>query len=120
MSGGVKQSVDVLEEEVKVAKFIALWGKPEDVEGFEDHYRTIHLPLCEKWPGLQSASTTKISGTPMKDEAPYHLVFEAGFASVDDLRAALKSEEMMAAGKDAIGAAKQYGTRVTMMIGDDL
>lgn len=103
-----------------MAKFIALWGTPDDVEGFEDHYRNTHISLCEKWPGLQSMSTTRISGTPMGEESPHHLVFEATFASKDDLKGALRSPEMMEAGKDAMSASKKFGSDVTMLIGDDL
>lgn len=102
-----------------MAKFIALWGTPDDVEGFEDHYRHTHIPLCEKWPGVQSLSVTKISGTAMGGESPHHLVFEATFGSADDLKAALRSEEMMAAGKDAMSASKKFGSELTMLVGDD-
>ncbi|HVM36613.1 MAG TPA: EthD family reductase [Actinomycetota bacterium] len=103
-----------------MAKFIALWGHPEDEPGFEKHYREVHLPLCEKWPGVQSMTTTKISATAMGDESPYLLVFEATFSSESALRDALTSPEMRAAGKDAMGIAKQYGARPTMLIGGDL
>jgi uncharacterized protein (TIGR02118 family) len=98
-----------------MAKFIALWGHPDDIPGFEKHYREVHIPLCHKWPGVES-----ISGTATGDPAPYHLVFEATFESANALRDALKSPEMMAAGKDAVGIAKQYGARPTMLVGDDL
>lgn len=102
-----------------MAKFIALWGHPTDVEGFEKYYRDVHVPLCEKWPGVTSLSATKISGTATGDDPPYQLVFEATFESADALRDALESPEMLAAGKDAMEIAKQYGARPTMLVGDD-
>jgi uncharacterized protein (TIGR02118 family) len=102
-----------------VATFIALWEKPDDIEAFEDHYRNEHMGLCEKWPGVQSMSVIKVSGTPTGDASHYHLVFTATFASTDDLQAALKSPEMLASGKDAMGLAKRTGARPTFIVGDD-
>lgn len=102
-----------------MAKFVALYGKPDDVEGFEDHYRNRHLPLVEQWPHLQSSSTTRFTGTPRGGEPAYHLMFEAVFASEDDLAEAMRSDAMRQTGMDAAQMVKQYGATATMLTGPD-
>ena len=33
------------------ARFLVLWGTPQDPDFFERHYREIHVPLVKKLPG---------------------------------------------------------------------
>jgi uncharacterized protein (TIGR02118 family) len=35
------------------ARFLVLWGTPEDPDYFERHYREIHVPLVKKLPGAR-------------------------------------------------------------------
>jgi uncharacterized protein (TIGR02118 family) len=43
------------------ARFLVLWGTPQDRAEFDRHYREVHIPLAKKLPGLrrytQSAGT---------------------------------------------------------------
>lgn len=102
-----------------MAKFVALYTAPDDVEGFEEHYRSTHLPLAEAWPGVTATRVTRFSGTPRGTEAPFHLMFEAEWATDEEMAAALRSEAGMAAAKDAMQMAKDFGVTPTMMLGGD-
>lgn len=102
-----------------MAKFVALYRKPEDIEGFERHYREQHVPLVERWPKVQSWSVTRMTGTPRGGDPAYYLMFEATFATDEDLQACLGSSEMREAGMDAMQMSKQYATQVEMLLGTD-
>jgi uncharacterized protein (TIGR02118 family) len=103
-----------------MASFVALYTKPEDVEGFEAYYRTQHLPLVSDWPGVTTTRTTRWVGTPRGTEPAYHLMFEAEFASDEALGEALGSDGMRAAGRDAAQMCKQFGIEATMLLGESV
>ncbi|MER3456272.1 MAG: EthD family reductase [candidate division GAL15 bacterium] len=99
------------------AKLLALWGRPKDAEEFDRHYRQVHLELVKRWPGLQSYYVVRITGTPSGGEAPYHQVFEATFATEEDLRQALRSPAMADAGRDAAEMVRRFGATLTLLVG---
>ena len=102
-----------------MATFVALYPKPEDVEGFEEHYRTTHMPIVQRWPGIKSAKVTRFSSTPRGTEPPFYLMAEVEFASDEEMAAALRSEAGAESAKDAMAMAKQFGTTPTMLLGND-
>lgn len=102
-----------------MAKFIALWAGPDDIEGFERHYREVHTEITSRWPRVQSTSITRATGNPLGGDPAYHLVFEATFASEDDLRAMLSSPEMAEAGKDVQHIMREFGARLDVLTGTD-
>ncbi len=99
------------------AKFIALWGKPQDREGFDAHYRTTHLPMVRRWPHVQSFSVTRVTGSPTGGDVPYHQLFEATFATEEDLRRALRSPELAEAARDAMEMVRRFGATLTILTG---
>jgi uncharacterized protein (TIGR02118 family) len=101
-----------------MASFFALYPEPEDVEGFEEHYREVHLPLMDEVEGVTEMRTTRATGTPRGGDAPYHLVFEAVFESDEALQAALAGEAFREAGRDAAGMAERFGMRPVMLLGE--
>jgi uncharacterized protein (TIGR02118 family) len=102
------------------ARFVALWSKPDDVEGFEEHYRTKHVPITSRWPGVRASSVTRVTGAPMGGEPIYHLMFVAELATQDDLDALFASEPVSEALKDARDIMRRYGTTLTVLTGSDL
>ncbi len=82
-----------------MVKLVALYRKPADPEGFDQHYRQTHMPLVERWPGLRRVEVGKITGA-VGGEAPYYLITEMYFDDQEALRAALRSPEGRAAGND--------------------
>lgn len=73
-------------------KLLVLYPEPVDRVAFEEHYRAVHLPLCEKLPGVREISFTLLVD-PGPAPSPYFAVFEAAFDSAEDLGAALASPE---------------------------
>lgn len=74
-------------------KLLVLYPEPVDRGAFEEHYRTVHLPLCEKLPGVREISFTLSVDDPGPTPAAFFAVFEAVFDSAEDLGAALASPE---------------------------
>ena len=69
-----------------MARFLVLWGTPEDPDYFERHYREIHVPLVKKLPGVRrytfSRNTRRVRGD------PYYRVAELDFDDVTALQQA--------------------------------
>ncbi|MCA9788121.1 MAG: EthD family reductase [Cyanobacteria bacterium HKST-UBA06] len=85
---------------------------PEDMQAFDAHYFSTHLPLAQAMPGLIEARLHRITGAPMGQPDLYficELVFPDGAA----LKAAMASPEGMAAAKDLM---KFAGPLVKMYI----
>ncbi len=101
-----------------MAKLVVLYTRPQDPEGFDEHYRSTHLPLTQGVPGA-SWSFTRMTGTPRGGEPAYYLMAEATFASDDDLQAALRSGEMRETGRDAAQMTQQFGNEAVMLIGSE-
>jgi uncharacterized protein (TIGR02118 family) len=74
------------------ARFLVLWGQPEDPISFERHYRDVHIPLALKIPGLRRYTLSR-KIVPIRGENPYYLVAELDFDDLDSLRAGFASPE---------------------------
>lgn len=78
-------------------KLLVLYPEPTDRAAFEDYYVKKHLPLAGKLPGLKgSRYSFGVSGS----GSPYFAVFEADFATHDELVAAMRSPEGQAVEAD--------------------
>jgi uncharacterized protein (TIGR02118 family) len=93
-------------------KLIALYKTPVDADAFMAHYRTKHLPLVGKIPGLLRTEVTMLDRTLMGEAGNYMLV-EMCFADADSFRAAMKSPENAATGKDLANFAAGLVTVMT-------
>ncbi|MDP9406083.1 MAG: EthD family reductase [Actinomycetota bacterium] len=102
-----------------MARFVALYERPDDVDGFEEHYRTTHLPLAQAWPGVRETRVTRFTGTPRGSAPAYYLQFEAEFDSDEEMAAALRSDAGMAAAKDAMAMAQRFGVTPVMLLGGE-
>ena len=69
------------------ARFLALYETPDDPETFDRHYRQVHIPLLRRLPGLRrytvSRDVTALFG------APFYLIAELEWDTMDELRAEL-------------------------------
>lgn len=101
-------------------KFVALYSKPDDVEGFEQHYRDNHLAIVGRWPAVQSTSTTRFTRSPIGGDPAYHLMFEATAATDEDLKTMLGSDAAREAVQDAQDMEKRFGTKMTAILGTEL
>ncbi|SDN99930.1 conserved hypothetical protein [Klenkia soli] len=75
------------------------YGHPADPAAFDEHYRSTHLPLAEKLPGVRGLRALHTASLG-EDPAPYHLVVELTFDSLDQLRTGLGSPQGQAAAAD--------------------
>ncbi|MFC7572219.1 EthD family reductase [Klenkia terrae] len=66
------------------------YGQPIDPAAFDAHYESTHLPLAQQVPGVRNLRA--LQGASLDDSpAPYHLVVELTFDSLEDLNAGLSS-----------------------------
>lgn len=101
-----------------MASFTALYTKPADVEGFERHYRDVHMPLLDGVEGISEVRLQRATGTPRGTEPAYHLIAEIVFTDDEALRAALGSPAFREVGRDAVEACKRFGVEATMVLGE--
>ncbi len=82
-----------------MVRLIALYSHPDDPPAFDAHYRDVHTPIIERYPGLQQLRATRLSGVGGRPAA-YYLMAEMIFRSRADLDAALASEPAAESGRD--------------------
>ncbi len=82
------------------AHFLALYEKPANPETFDRHYREVHIPLGRRLPGLRRYTVAR-DATAVRGGAPYYLIAELEWDTMDDLRAAFASPEGRATAADA-------------------
>lgn len=75
-----------------------LYGQPTDATEFDRHYFDTHVPITEGLPGLKRFAWSK--PRPLSENADVYFVAELWFDTAEDLKTALKSPEMAAAGAD--------------------
>lgn len=97
-------------------KLIALYKTPQDADAFMAHYKNTHMPLVAEVPGLQKVEVTKVLTTLMGEQGNF-LMAEMYFAGEASYKAAMKSPENAAAGKDLGAFASGL---VTLMKGEVL
>lgn len=98
-------------------KVIAMFKQPEDQAAFDEHYFNVHVPLTEKIPGLKKIEVTKIKGMITGDPSKYYLLTEMYYEDMDSMKAALRTDEAKASGKDAF---KFAGELIEMYIGEEV
>lgn len=81
------------------ARFLVLWGTPQDPTEFDRHYRDVHIPLAKKLPGLRSYTLSR-NATPIRGSDPYYLVAELDFDDIASLKKAFQSPEGQATAAD--------------------
>lgn len=75
------------------------YGTPTDTAAFDTHYRTVHIPLTLKVPGLQGFTWAKCASLD-GSTPPYYAVAHLAFETEETLQQALTSPEMKAAARD--------------------
>jgi uncharacterized protein (TIGR02118 family) len=96
-------------------RLIALYATPEDPAAFDAHYRDVHAPLVQRYPGLRDLRLTRADGVAGRAPA-FYLMAEMAFDSRGDLDAALASEAGVESGRDLRNFA---GAGVTLLVIDD-
>ena len=71
------------------AHFLALYDPPADPAAFDRHYREIHIPLGSRLPRLRRYTVSRAAAAVRG--APFYLVADLEWDTMDDLRAAFGS-----------------------------
>ena len=99
----------------KVRLFVA-YHQPPDPEPFFAHYENVHVALAQAIPTLESFEWSTLMPSPTGDPAPYALIAELTFASMDDFGAGMASPEGQAAAADvgnfAVNGAEMFVSEV--------
>ena len=96
-------------------RLIALYATPEDPVAFDAHYRDVHAPIVNRYPGLRELRLTRADGVAARPPA-FYLMAEMTFDDRSALDAALASEAGIESGRDLRNFA---GAGVTLLIVDD-
>lgn len=91
-------------------KLLALYKTPDDLDAFMTHYHEVHTPLVLKTPGLDRLVVDRVTADAFGGDPEYVLIAEMHFRDRDTFRAAMKSEENRAVGRDLMGFAKGLAT----------
>ena len=98
-----------------MVRLIALYNPPDDPEAFDAHYREVHAPIVDRYPGIRDVRLTRPDGLAGRP-APFHLMAEMRFDTRADLDSALASDAARESGRDLRSFA---GAGVTLFIADD-
>lgn len=102
-----------------MASLIVLYTPPTDREGFDAHYRDVHIPIAESLPGVQTVKASRIIGTPRGGEGAFYLQAELTFADNESMTAALRSDEGMQTSRDAMQMCQTYGSNAEILLAED-
>lgn len=97
-----------------MAKLIALYKQPDDVQKFDQAYFETHLPLINKVPGLENTVITRFSRTLVGDG--YYMMAEMHFDNMESLKNGMRSTEMAQAGENLNSFAEGM---YTLMFGEE-
>jgi uncharacterized protein (TIGR02118 family) len=81
------------------ARLLVAYETPADPEGFDRHYREVHVPLVQRLPGLRRYTIGRDAAAVRG--APCYRIAEAEWDTMDELRAAFASPEGRATAADA-------------------
>lgn len=81
-------------------RLLVLYGRPEDPEAFDKHYREVHIPIAKQMKGLKKWTIGKVVGTPGGEPSPYYYVADLFMDSLEDFEVLLASPEGQAAVND--------------------
>ncbi|MDR2986662.1 MAG: EthD family reductase [Nocardiopsaceae bacterium] len=99
------------------ARFLALYETPSDPPAFDRHYREIHIPLLRQLRGLRRYSVAR-DLTDLHN-APFYLVTELEWDTMDELRSAFASPEGQATAADAARLQELAAVRRMIFTVDD-
>jgi uncharacterized protein (TIGR02118 family) len=81
-------------------KVMVVYGHPEDVEIFEGHYRTRHIPLARRMPFCASVEGARAVSDAAGEKASFYRIATLSFDTEADMLACMASEVGQAAFAD--------------------
>jgi uncharacterized protein (TIGR02118 family) len=103
-------------------KLYAYWSspKPEDVDAFEEYYKSTHVPRAEAVPHLQRIITTRTTDGFEGAEPDHYRVAEMVFASREDMAKSAGSEEWKAMRECSGDIIARFGVTLRVEAGDEV
>jgi uncharacterized protein (TIGR02118 family) len=89
---------------------MVLYGRPDDTDAFDRHYRDVHIPLAKKLPGLRRYTVSRGVNAAFGEDAAY-LIAELDFDDAAALQASMGTAEGKAAGADMVANLASGGVR---------
>ena len=86
-------------------KSLVLYLPPEDPQAFREYYKSIHVPLASRIPGLRAYRYSLNVSAP-EGESPYFAVFEAEWDDARAMAEALRTPE----GQAVLADMQNYAT----------
>lgn len=83
-----------------MAKLLVLYKMPKDTAAFDRYYRSTHIPLAQKVPGLRKYEISNGAISTPAGAGDLHLVATLHFDSIADIQRAFASPEGQAAAGD--------------------
>lgn len=74
------------------ARLVIVYGHPDDVDAFEEHYRSRHVPLAVAMPYCSRIESALAMRDPGGEEAAFHRIDTLTFENEADLAACVASE----------------------------
>lgn len=99
-------------------RFIAMYETPADPEAFDRHYHAVNIPLVRSLPGLRRCTIGR-DIVAVRGGAPYYLVAELEWDTMDELQAAFASPEGHATAADAAQLQELAPVRSMIFTGDE-
>lgn len=93
---------------------MVLYGQPSDPAAFRAHYKEVHLPLAQAFPGAENLRISFDVTTP-GGESEYFAIFSADFADEATFKAAMRSDQGRAAQADVPNFADGGATALTLV-----
>ncbi|WP_293798048.1 EthD family reductase [uncultured Bosea sp.] len=83
-----------------MARLVAIYRKPADVEAFEKHYFEIHIPLAKTMPGVRKYEVSRGPVTALAGASDIHLIGTVHFDGMEAMKQAFASPEGRATAAD--------------------
>ncbi len=83
-----------------MGRIVAFHQRPPDDDAWLEYYRTVHIPIVLKIPGLQNIRWGKVLRTSDGSPAPCWLISDVYFRDIASLETALATPEMKEAFDD--------------------
>ncbi len=95
-----------------MAKLVALWSKPEEVDAFEKEYLDDHIPMARALEGVTSVTTNLVVS------GDYYRIAELEFSSIESLGTSMGSDGGQRLRGHADAMCARYGVELAILVAD--
>ncbi len=97
-------------------KLLVTYTRPDDIDGFEKHFREVHAPMLRRIPGLKKLVVNRVTGNALGSPPSLYLIVGLQFGPKEDYEAAMRSPENIEVGRDAVEFCRATGSRLEVLI----